>query len=111
MRKLYQRMWLTSAFALMLTSSVLAQERNVSGTVTDESGNSMPGVSVVIKGTSQGTATDAEGRYTLRVPGDDVALIFTFVGYAPSEVQVGSRSVVDVAMNPDIQTLTELVVT
>lgn len=104
-------MWLTSVFALILTSSVLAQERNVSGTVTDESGSSMPGVSVVIKGTSQGTATDAEGRYTLRVPGSDVALIFTFVGYSPTEVQVGSRSVVDVAMNPDIQTLTELVVT
>lgn len=104
-------MWLTSAFALILTSSVLAQERSVSGTVTDESGNTMPGVSVVIKGTSQGTATDADGRYTLSVPGDDVALIFTFVGYAPSEIQVGTRSVVDVAMNPDIQTLTELVVT
>lgn len=104
-------MWLTSAFALILTSSVLAQERNVSGTVTDESGNTMPGVSVVIKGTSQGTATDADGRYTLRVPGDDAALIFTFVGYSPTEIQVGSRSVVDVAMSPDIQTLTELVVT
>lgn len=104
-------MWLTSAFALILTSSVLAQERSVSGTVTDESGNTMPGVSVVIKGTSQGTATDVEGRYTLRVPGDDAALIFTFVGYSPTEIQVGSRSVVDVAMSPDIQTLTELVVT
>ncbi|HEX7013931.1 MAG TPA: SusC/RagA family TonB-linked outer membrane protein, partial [Cyclobacteriaceae bacterium] len=111
MRKLYQRIWLTSAIALILTSSALAQERSVSGTVTDESGNSMPGVSVVIKGTTQGTATDADGRYTLRVPGDDAVLVFSFVGYSPSEVQVGSRSVVDVAMNPDIQTLTELVVT
>jgi hypothetical protein len=60
MRKLYQRVWLTSAFALILTSSVLAQERNISGTVTDESGSSMPGVSVVIKGTTTGTATDAD---------------------------------------------------
>jgi TonB-linked SusC/RagA family outer membrane protein len=111
MRKLYQGMWLTSAFALILTSSVLAQERNISGTVTDESGSSMPGVSVVIKGTTTGTATDAEGRYALAVPGDDAAIIFTFVGYAPTEVLVGSRSVVDVQMNPDIQTLTELVVT
>jgi TonB-linked SusC/RagA family outer membrane protein len=104
-------MWLTSAIALILTSSALAQERSVSGTVTDESGNAMPGVSVVIKGTTQGTATDADGRYNLRVPGDDAALVFSFVGYAPTEIVVGSRSVVDVMMNPDIQTLTELVVT
>jgi TonB-linked SusC/RagA family outer membrane protein len=111
MRKFYQRIWLTSAIALILTSSAMAQERNVSGTVVDETGNAMPGVSVVIKGTTQGTATDADGRYTLRVPGDDAALVFSFVGYAPTEVLVGSRSVVDVTMSPDIQTLTELVVT
>jgi TonB-linked SusC/RagA family outer membrane protein len=111
MRKLYQRIWLTSAIALILTSSALAQERNVSGTVSDESGSAMPGVSVVIKGTTQGTATDADGRYNLRIPGDDAVLVFSFVGYAPTEVLIGSRSVVDVTMNPDIQTLTELVVT
>lgn len=104
-------MWLTSAFALILTSSVLAQERNISGTVTDEAGSSMPGVSVVLKGTTTGTATDADGKYTLSVPGDNAALVFTFVGYAPTEVLVGSRSTVNVQMNPDIQTLTELVIT
>src|SRR5690606_28914264 len=111
MRKLYQKMWLTSALALILTSSVLAQERNISGTVTDESGNSMPGVSVVIKGTSDGTATDVNGRFVIQVPGDAAILVFTFVGYASTEVQAGSRSTVDVQLTPDVQTLSELIVT
>lgn len=111
MRKLYQRMWLTSAFVLILTSSVLAQEKIITGTVTDESGSEMPGVSVVIRGTSQGTATDAEGKYSLTVPGDDVTLVFTFVGYAASEIIVGVRTVVNVQLSPDVRTLTELVVT
>lgn len=104
-------MWLTSALSLILTSSLLAQERSIAGSVTDESGSPMPGVSVVIRGTSQGTATDTDGRYTLTVPGDDATIVFSFVGYATSEVVVGSRSVVDVQLTPDVRTLTELVVT
>src|SRR5690606_42033096 len=108
MRKLYQRIWLTSAIALILTSSALAQERNVSGTVSDESGSAMPCLSVVIKGTTQGTATDADGRYNLRIPGDDAVFVFYFVGSAPTEDLIGSISGLDVRMKPVIQTVTEL---
>ena len=111
MRKLYQRLSLTSLLWVMCVSLVLAQDRIVSGNVTDEAGSSMPGVNVLIKGTSTGTATDADGKFSISIPGDDAILVFTFVGYSNTEVVVGARSVVDVQLNPDVQTLTELVVT
>ena len=111
MRKLYQRLSLTSSLWVMCVSLVLAQERTVSGNVTDEAGSTMPGVNVLIKGTSTGTATDADGKFSISIPGDDAVLVFTFVGYASAEVAVGMRSVVDIQLTPDVQTLSELVVT
>lgn len=88
-----------------------AQERNVSGLVTDENGSGMPGVNVLVKGTSTGTATDADGKFNITVPNDQATIVFTFVGYTTSEVAVGARTSIDVQMTPDIETLTELVVT
>jgi TonB-dependent starch-binding outer membrane protein SusC len=111
MKKIYMRLSMTAALLLMLASVVLAQQRNVTGTVTDEGGAGMPGVNVLVKGTTNGTATDSDGKYTLSIPGDDAVLVITFVGYSTSEVPVGSRSVVDVQLSPDVQTLNELVVT
>src|SRR5690606_39074830 len=103
----------TLCFALMfifITSSRIQQQRTVTGRVTDESGAEMPGVNVVIKGTTEGTATDADGRYSVTVS-DDAVLVFSFVGYASTEVPIGGRSVVDVTLEPDVTTLQELVVT
>ncbi len=111
MKELYRRLSLSFALMAMCASLAVAQGRNVSGTVNDEAGASMPGVSVLVKGTSQGTATDSDGRYTISVPGDDAVLVFSFVGYTSTEVAVGSRSVVDLALTPDVQTLTELIIT
>src|SRR5690349_20899799 len=111
MRKLYKRLSLTAGFLVMLASVVLAQERVVTGTVTDETGSSMPGVNVLIKGTSQGTATDVEGKFSLSVPSDNAVLVFTLVSYANAEIIVGARSVVTLQLTPDVTTLTELVVT
>ncbi len=84
---------------------------DVSGKVTDESGMPFPGVNVVIKGTSTGTTTDNEGRYTIEVPDVNSVLIFSFVGYAVQEITVGNRSVIDVTMNPDVKQLEEVLVT
>lgn len=87
-----------------------ALERTVTGTVKDENSVAMPGVNIAIKGTTQGTITDAEGRYSLSVPDGNVVLLFSFVGYMPQEVMVDNQSVVDVQLFPDIKTLSELVV-
>lgn len=89
---------------------ILAQDRAISGTVTDaETGEGIPGANVVIKGTSNGTITDFNGEYKLNAP-DGATLVFTYVGYATSEVEVGARSVVDVQLGLDVQALEEIVV-
>jgi TonB-linked SusC/RagA family outer membrane protein len=95
----------------MLSSSVRAQERVVSGTVKDENGDVMPGVNILVKGTATGTATDAEGKYNISIPGDDAVLVFTFIGYATKEVAVGTRTTVDETMAADQVSLDEVVVT
>jgi TonB-linked SusC/RagA family outer membrane protein len=83
----------------------------VTGKVTDESGMPFPGVNVIVKGTSTGTTTDSDGRYSIEVPDANSVLIFSFVGYAAQEITVGSRSVIDVTMTPDVRQLEEVVVT
>lgn len=82
----------------------------VSGVVRDDTGSPVPGVNVVEKGTTNGTATDVDGRYSLLVSGNDAVLVFSFIGYTTQEVTVGDRSSVDVTMTPDTQTLQEVVV-
>ncbi|MBX2901783.1 MAG: SusC/RagA family TonB-linked outer membrane protein [Cyclobacteriaceae bacterium] len=98
---------------LMLVSSLaFAQERTVSGKVTSsEDGGALPGVNVIVKGTTVGTATDVNGRYTLSVPSSGATLVFTFIGLKTSEVAVGERSVVDVQLSSDVSQLNEVVVT
>tara|TARA_R100000365_G_scaffold3114_1_gene9737 strand:+ start:2991 stop:6239 length:3249 start_codon:yes stop_codon:yes gene_type:complete len=96
---------------LVFASSVAMAQRVVTGTVLDEYDVGLPGVSVLVKGTTTGTATDIDGKFSLNVPNDQAVLVFSFIGYAKIEQVVGNRSVVDVKMRPDEQTLTELVVT
>ncbi|CAN5383130.1 SusC/RagA family TonB-linked outer membrane protein [soil metagenome] len=98
-------------FSLMLTSMVQAQQ-TVSGKVTSsEDKSSMPGANVVVKGTSNGTITDAEGNYSVTLaPGQDV-LVFSFVGFISQEIAVGGRSIVDVVLPTDSKQLSEIVVT
>lgn len=82
----------------------------VSGTVKDDLGTSMPGVNVVIKGTVVGTSTDSDGKYTLEVPDGNGILVFSFIGYETQEVMINNRTVIDISMLPDINTLSEVVV-
>ncbi len=96
---------------LVFTSSATFAQRTVTGTVIDEYDVGLPGVSILVKGTTTGTATDIDGNFSLNVPNDDAVLVFSFIGYTSIEETVGSRSVIDVKMNPDETTLTELVVT
>ncbi|MBN7812721.1 TonB-dependent receptor [Algoriphagus sp. H41] len=96
---------------LVLSAGAAYAQKTVSGTVLDEFGVGLPGVSVLVKGTTTGTATDIDGKYSLSVANDQATLVFSFIGYSAIEQVVGSRSVIDVNMTPDERTLTELVVT
>ncbi|MCP2044170.1 von Willebrand factor type A domain-containing protein [Pontibacter sp. HSC-36F09] len=100
-------------FALMLFGlTATAQNRTITGTVTDLSGgNPLPGVSITIKGTSKGAATDKHGKYSLAIPGDDATLVFRYIGYMTQEAKVGKRNVVDIKLQLDTHTLHEVVVT
>ena len=89
-----------------------AQSRPVSGRVVDKSTNEgLPGVSVIVKGTSTGTATDADGRYALNVAGDAATLQFMYLGYVTTEQTVGTSTVIDVALPLDTKQLDEVMVT
>jgi TonB-linked SusC/RagA family outer membrane protein len=87
-----------------------AEEVTVRGIVTDEKGDGLPGVSVVLKGSQRGVTTDIAGKYELTAPGPDAVLIFSFVGYLPKEEIVGNRSVVDISLLVDTKALEEVVV-
>lgn len=110
MKNVYKILSVCLTLLVLSTSAAFAQ-KTVSGTVLDEFGLGLPGVSILVKGTTTGTATDIDGKYSLSVPNDQATLVFSFIGYAAIEQVVGSRSVVDVTMNPDERTLTEMVVT
>ena len=78
--------------------------------VSSEDQGGMPGVNVVIKGTSTGTVTDIDGRYSIDVPSPEAVLVFSSVGFVLQEVIVGNRTTLNVSLDPDIQALEELVV-
>ncbi len=87
----------------------VAYEVELSGRVLDENGNGLPGASIIIKGTSNGTTTDIEGKYNLKVSPGSI-LVVSFVGYATQEVTVGEQTVIDVNLQPDAEHLEEIVV-
>ena len=85
-------------------------EEFITGTVTDEGGQALPGVSIVVKGTTKGTNTDAQGNYRLTIPDKTATLVFSFVGYGSREESVANRSVVSISLKADDKTLNEVVV-
>ena len=97
---------------LTLTGRSWAQSRVVSGRVLDRSNSEgLPGVSVIVKGTTTGTATNVEGQYALNVSGPDAVLQFKYLGYVTIEQKLGSLATIDVAMVVDAKQLDEVVVT
>lgn len=95
---------------LMTCVSALYAQNSVSGTITDENGSALPGVSILVKGTSLGTNTDNDGKFTLSV-GADATLLVSFIGYKTQEVAVGNRTSINVALEPDVASLEEVVIT
>ncbi|WP_198661670.1 SusC/RagA family TonB-linked outer membrane protein [Lewinella sp. IMCC34183] len=94
---------------LLFSLTAAAQSKTVTGTVADNTGVTLPGASVLVKGTSRGTQTDFDGNFSLNVDTGAV-LVFSYAGYAPSEVTVDSRSTYDVVLETDAAILDEVVV-
>ncbi|HOF22170.1 MAG TPA: TonB-dependent receptor plug domain-containing protein, partial [Bacteroidales bacterium] len=88
----------------------LAAQKVVTGKVTDEDLNPLGGVSVIIKGTSIGTLTDADGKFTLTVPGEAKVLSFSFIGMKSHDLEMGTRTNFDVVMSVDVGLLDEVIV-
>ncbi|MFN8342222.1 MAG: TonB-dependent receptor [Cyclobacteriaceae bacterium] len=111
MTKLY--LYLRRILMLLLVCSsftVLAQERLISGKVTSgDDGSPLPGVNVVVKGTSNGTATDGDGKYSISVA-EGTTLSFSYIGYSTQEIAVGSQTTIDVVLAVDAVSLQEVVV-
>lgn len=104
--------FLLFVFVFMLAfAQAQAQDRIVTGKVTaTEDGSSLPGVNVVLKGTTSGTVTDTDGAFRISVPAGGETLVFSFIGLQTQEVAIGDRSIVDVSLNADVQQLNEVVV-
>lgn len=90
--------------------TVTIQQREISGRVTDENGEPLPGATILVKGTTSGTVTDVDGHYRITVDDDEQALVISFVGYETIELVVGNRSVLDISLKMDISNLSEIVV-
>jgi TonB-linked SusC/RagA family outer membrane protein len=103
------RIMLVLGFLLALVYPVAAQDNPVTGKVTDQDGAALPGVNILIKGSTSGTTTDVEGKYTLQAPAGGT-LVFSFIGYTTQEVVANGRTTLDVVMATDMTTLTEVVV-
>ena len=102
---------LGTLFVVCFALTAVAQTR-VSGIVTDlDTGEPLPGVNVVVKGTTIGTVADIDGNYNVDVPEDQNVLQFSFIGFKAEEAEVNGQSTLDVALAPDIQSLQEVVVT
>lgn len=95
---------------IVITPKSLLQQSKITGTVTDENGNPMPGVTVLVKGTTLGTLTDASGKYTIDNSPQNATLVFSFVGMATQEISSNGRMLIDVVLKEVAIGLEEVVV-
>ncbi len=105
------KQFLAALFGLIFFAGILqAQERIVSGIVTSSEGEPLVGATVILKGTSVGTSTDAEGRYAIGVDIDSATLIFSIIGYEKKEIEIISQSVIDVSLKEGLELKEVLIV-
>jgi TonB-linked SusC/RagA family outer membrane protein len=126
-QNVYAPFWLMTKRAVVVTAinalllsaqSTQASERLtvnfrqnvVTGTVYDENGSTLPGVSVLVKGTTTAAMTDALGKYSIKIPADNAVLVFSYIGYTKLELPVGGKAVLDAKLSPDSRSLNELIV-
>ncbi len=99
-----------SLIAMPIENVLMAEVNQVTGKVTDETGSPMPGVTVVLKGTSNGTITDIDGNFSIDIPSNNGVLVFSFVGYLSQEVTLNNQSNLSIQLSPDSMSLEEYVV-
>ncbi len=94
-----------------LENSIAVQQQQITGTISDAStGEPLPGVNITVEGTTLGTVSDENGRYTINVPSANSVLVFSFVGYVSEKAETRDKSVIDVKLTADIKSLEEVVV-
>ncbi|MEO7989172.1 MAG: TonB-dependent receptor [Chryseolinea sp.] len=110
MKKIYRSfVYASVVFFLLLSVTAFAQKQIVSGTITDGMGSNLPGVNILLKGTTIGTTSDANGAFSLEAKPDDV-LVISFIGYKTKEIAVGNQTQINTVLEDDISTLEEVVV-
>ena len=110
MKRMFTRISVLTFLGLLFISNAFAQNVTVSGVVTDAADRSaVPAVSIVVKGTTTGTQTDASGRYSINAPSNST-LVFTYIGYTTQEVPVNNRTTLNIALQTEAQNLEQVVV-
>ena len=108
-------LWRRGILSLLIFSFAISftfgQAKTIKGKVTSASEGPLPGVNIVLQGTTQGIMTDAGGNYSIAVPGPEAILVFSFISYTPQTVTVGAQSTIDVVLAPAMSALNEVVVT
>jgi TonB-linked SusC/RagA family outer membrane protein len=112
MLKYSTKLLMVPLLVLCFAIAAIAQERRVTGKVSAaDDGLPLPGVNVLLKGTSTGTVSDANGNFSISVTGDGAVLVISYIGYQTQEVAVGNRTSVDVTLRTDARQLSEVIVT
>ena len=111
-RIMKKNMLMIIALILFVSAISVAQDRTITGQVTSaDDGSGLPGVNVLLKGTTTGTITNPRGAYSITVPAKGGTLVFSFIGFTTQEIALGISNKVDVAMKMDVAQLSEIVVT
>ncbi len=110
-RQKHAKILLAFAFLFLAGLPLVLAQIEISGTITDENQDPLPGANVIVKGSTSGTVADLEGNFNLTVPNADAILIFSYTGYATQEIPVGSQTVFNLTLRSDIARLGEIVVT
>lgn len=95
---------------LFLTSSYISAQKKVTGIVSDSFGIPLPGVNVLVKGTTLGTATDFDGKFTIEVPDDNAILVLSFVGMSVMEIKVGDQTVLNIKLDEHVDALEQIII-
>ncbi|HLI92266.1 MAG TPA: carboxypeptidase-like regulatory domain-containing protein, partial [Puia sp.] len=110
-QRLLARLVSLAIICVFFTQPVFSQTKTITGKITDDKGNPLPGVSVSVKGSTVGTSTDAGGNFMLNVKSSAKTLVLSSVGYSDMEVDISSQTTIEVKMTASSTTLGDLVVT
>ena len=97
-------------YSLLITTQLMAQNRTVTGKITDQKGSSLANVSVQVKGTNNGTVSNEDGTYSLNVPANAKTLVYSFADMETKEVSIGAQSTINVSLKPNDKSLQEVMV-